>query len=394
MPLIAFLILCLAVVGCNKKVVRSVDVPVEEALTEDVLANAELVCPGSLHLPTGAGMLAEELQVISFYGEATPNAAGKFNISMADSKKPQFVFATDPAADNTLLLGYMDPSQGEYVNLSCESTAVGLAFLSPLMMGTTAEQRNEFISGIKAHPNFPLLVEAVEATFQADPQNTLDGTIHPELYQQAAEISVDVWQEMAGAGKMLAPEAELGGVCSEDKKANVWITDGSNNEIVFCNPKMVFYVASLTLSDSNNSTDTFVHIRPKRSAYTLKISWNWGTDPEPTPHGLQDGEFEYYITKGYNWRSVPDFGEWDWDQPYGRATYLNIAQFFVHIIDIFAGFTLQIPEVVPAPEFVFDNALGTAIREGNKRETSVFDFAIGIASGVAFFWRKSYSLAD
>ncbi len=51
MPLIAFLILCLAVVGCDKKVVKSVDVPgedvfVEEALTEDVLANGGLVCSG------------------------------------------------------------------------------------------------------------------------------------------------------------------------------------------------------------------------------------------------------------------------------------------------------------------------------------------------------------
>ena len=161
MQLIALLILCLAAVSCDKKVVRSVDVPVEEtltedeeALTEDVLAHAGLVCSGSLQLPTGTGLLAEELRVLSFYGEVTPNAAGKFNISMVESKKPQFVFATDPATDNALLVGYVDPAQGEHVNLSCESTAVSLAFLTPLMIGTTAEQRSEFISGIKAHPKF------------------------------------------------------------------------------------------------------------------------------------------------------------------------------------------------------------------------------------------------
>ena len=183
MPLIALLILCLAVAGCDKKVVRSVDVPVEEALTEDVLAGAGLVCSGSLQLPTGAGLLAEELQVLSFFGEVTPNAAGKFNIAMAASKKPQFVVAMDPATDNPLLLGYVDPAQGEHVNLSCASTAVSLVFLNPLMIGTTAEQRSEFIREIKAHPDFPLLVENIEARFQADPQNALDFDSYPELYQ-------------------------------------------------------------------------------------------------------------------------------------------------------------------------------------------------------------------
>ena len=239
MPLIALLILCLAVAGCDKKVVRSVDVPVEEALTEDVLAGAGLVCSGSLQLPTSAGLLAEELRVLSFYGEVTPNAAGKFNISMVESKKPQFVFATDPATDNALLLGYVNPAQGEHVNLSCESTAVSLAFLTPLMIGTTAEQRSEFISGIKAHPKFSLLVDAVEATFQADPQNVLNYTAHPELYEQAVEISVDVWQQMTAAGKLLAPAAAQESICKENKQANVWIADGPENNIVFCNPKMV-----------------------------------------------------------------------------------------------------------------------------------------------------------
>ena len=64
---------------------------------------------------------------------------------MAEGTNPQFVVAIDSETDNSLLLGYMDPAQGEHVHLSCESTAVGLAFLNPLMMGTTTEQRREFI---------------------------------------------------------------------------------------------------------------------------------------------------------------------------------------------------------------------------------------------------------
>ena len=391
MPLILLCLLGLVagglVAGCDKKVVRSVDVPmedafVEEALTEDVLANGGLVCSGSLHLPTGADMLAEELQVISFFGAAKPNAAGAFTISMADSKSPQFVFATGPATDNSLLLGYVNPLQSEHVNLSCESTAVGLAFLSPLMIGTTAEQRSEFINEIKVHPNFPLLVEAVEAAFQADPQNMLDGTVHPELYQQAAEISVDVWQQMTAAGKLLAPEAAQQNVCNENKQANVWLWDKKvDSDIVFCNPKTVYYVSSL--SNSNEDFSELIHIRPKRGAFTPGFSLNWGTDPEPTNYPLSKYDvFEYYITKGYDYRSLPDLGAmFDWNTAYGRATQLNIAQFFIHIIDIFAGIVLQIPDQVldiASPEIT--DPLPTAISEGKKRDTSWFDVAIGVAS--------------
>ena len=350
MPLILLCLLGLVagglVGGCDKKVVRSVDVPVEDALTEDVLANAGLMCSGSLHLPTGTGMLAEELQVISFFGEAKPNAAGAFTISMADSKSPQFVFATDPVTDNSLLLGYVDPLQSEHVNLSCESTAVGLAFLSPLMIGTTAEQRSEFISEIKAHPNFSLLVEAVETTFQADPQHALDGTTHPELYQQAAEISVDVWQEMTAAGKLLAPEAGQASVCDENKQANVWLTDGPGNNIVFCNPKMVYYVSSIKGDEeSNKDFKDLVPIGPKQSAIEIQFSWNWGTDPVPTDYELtREGTFIYDIYKGYDFNAPITANAFDWGTPYGRASLLNMTQGVLHIVNLFTGAALKIPQ--------------------------------------------------
>ena len=382
MPFIALLILCSAAISCDKKVVRSVDVPtedvaVEDVPTEDVLANAALVCSGSLQLPTGAGLLAEDLQVLSFYGEGTPNAAGKFNISMTNNKKPQFVFAIDPETDNSVLLGYVDPAQGEHVNLSCESTAVSLAFLNPLMIGTTAAQRSEFISGIKAHPKFSLLVDAVEATFQADPQNVLNYTAHPELYEQAVEISVDVWREMTAAGKLLAPMAAQDNVCKEDKQANVWIKDeeGNGNKIVFCNPKMVIYVASImggenfinTNEDFNGFEFTYsewrglgnnfideVHVAPKGSAITPTFGFDWGTSPEPTEYTLPiDGDLiEYHITRGYsfgadgkwttNWGSL-----FNWNQPYGRASLLNIALGAYYLLDIFSPIPLAPGTSIP-----------------------------------------------
>ena len=350
MQRIALLILCLAAISCDKKVVQSVDVPVEEAfteeaLTEDVLANAGLVCSGSLQLPTGAGLLAEDLQVLSSFGAVTPNAAGKFNIPMAEGTNPQFVVAIDSETDHSLLLGYMDPAQGEHVHLSCESTALGLAFLNPLMMGTTAEQRREFITEIRAHPNFSLLVEAIEATFQADPQHTLDYTAHPELYEQAAAISVAVWQDMAAAGKLLAPaETQEDHVCEEDKQLNLWIADIPNNNIVFCNPKAAWYVAEIQGEDD---FDALVEIKAKQSAYTLEFKvgippFDWGgTPPEPTPYELPiDGVVSFLMNKGYDYHSFPDLNRFmAWDDPYGRASWLNIAQFVIHVLSLLIELT-------------------------------------------------------
>ena len=350
MQRIALLILCLAAISCDKKVVQSVDVPVEEAfteeaLTEDVLANAGLVCSGSLQLPTGAGLLAEDLQVLSSLGEVTPNAAGKFNIPMAEGTNPQFVVAIDSETDHSLLLGYMDPAQGEHVHLSCESTALGLAFLNPLMMGTTTEQRREFIDEIRAHPNFSFLVAAVEATFQADPQHTLDYTAHPALYEQAAAISVAVWQDMAAAGKLLAPaETQEDNVCEEDKQLNLWIADTPNNTIVFCNPKAAWYVAEI---QGENHFDALVEIRAKQSAYTLEfkrgiLPFDWGgTPPEPTPYELPiDGVVSFLMNKGYDYHSFPDLNRFmAWDDPYGRASWLNIAQFVTHVLSLLIELT-------------------------------------------------------
>ena len=332
MPLIAFLILYLAVAGCDKKVVRSVDVPVEEvltedaeALTEDVLANAALMCSGSLQLPTGAGLLAEDLQVLSFFGEVTPNAAGDFNISMADSRKPQFVFAIDPETDNSLLLGYMDPAQGEQVHLSCESTAVGLAFLTPLMLGTTAAQRSEFINGIKTHPKFSLLVEAVEATLQADPQNVLNYLAHPELYEQAVEISVDVWQQMTAAGKLLAL-----------KSGPPWIEGGPENTIYFVNPTYAYYAARISTANQSSEVVTVSPIPGAANFNLLKIGRalkDRSLEPirEPpvrTDHPLDDGHFEVYLTKGFSEINIFD-GSAD-----GRASLANIQHFISLLLEI------------------------------------------------------------
>ena len=401
MQRIALLILCLAAISCDKKVVKSVDVPVEdvaveEALTEDVLANAGLMCSGSLQLPTRAGLLAEDLQVYSLYDEATPNAAGAFSISMTESTNPQFVVAIDPATETSLLLGYVDPLQSDQVHLSCTSTAVSLAFLSPLMLGTTAEQRSEFIHGIKTHPNFPLLVAAVEATLQADPQHMLDGETHPALYDQAAAIAVEVWQDMAAAGKLLAPEAaQADNICEEEgKEYSFWLAEEPvEGNLAFCNRRMLFYVA--LIGQVNEDFADLVQLQPQPRPFTPRI-WppRFVTPAVPTYYALPvEGQFQYVVSKGYDYRSAFNLGAFlDWNTPYGRASQLNLLLGFSHILSLLGqdkiNFAANIITSIFDPNDGWDftplEALGST---SDARDSNPVNVVVGIAN----FLYKNYT---
>ena len=169
---IALLILCLALAGCDrkKKIVNSeqVDPP-----AGDLPVEGTVVRSGSVQLPAGAAIRPDELQVVSAFAETTPDADGRFDIRVAESRKPQFVFSLDPETSNPVLVGYTGPAAGDSLDLSFESTAVSLAFLNPIMMGTSAEHRRVFIEAVKAHPDFPGLVAAIEAAFRADPRRLL-----------------------------------------------------------------------------------------------------------------------------------------------------------------------------------------------------------------------------
>ena len=239
------LALCLALAGCGKKGSKGVDaeVPPDDLTPPDLPAEVEgtVVRAGSVQLPAGAAVRPSELQVLSPFEEATPDADGDFDVRVAESRKPQFVFTLDAETDNPVLVGYADPAGGP-LDLSCESTAVSLAFLSPTMMGTPAEYRMEFIKAVKAHPDFPVLVAAIEAGFRADPQRLLDPEANPEIYQQAAELSIGAWEGVAA-------EEAAGKLAFRDMVPVIDDEDSTGNAITFINPMFVYYVARIATAD-------------------------------------------------------------------------------------------------------------------------------------------------
>ena len=293
---------------------------------------------GSLQLPADAGVRAEELEVVSVHGEDIPDSSGHFAVAMAESDKPQFVAAMDPDTGDPLLLGYSNPARGDSVDLSFESTAVTLVILNPLMFATTGEQRSRIISEIRAHPDFPLLVEEIESRFQADPQNALDFDSHPELYQQAVEILLDIWQQEDAAGKL-----------AQDDLSVPWMEDepGNGNEMAFVNPTMVYYGAGISKDDKLLEVVT---AEPKSKYIDLwkdgcrKIKFwecvRFRQPPVSTSHDLNhEGELEAYLTKGFH---LEDF--YNWNTPNGRATMLNTATICLFAIDYLVTLKLTVPK--------------------------------------------------
>ena len=346
------LALCLALAGCGKKGSKGVDgdSPPEDPPPQDLPAEAQgtVVRTGSVKLPAEAAIRPGELQVVSAFEETTPDADGSFDVRVAETSKPQFVFSLDPETGNPVLLGYTGAAAGDALDLSLESTAVSLAFLSPIMMGTTAEQRRAFIEAVKAHPDFPALVAAIEAAFRADPRRLLDSEANPEIYRQAAELSIGAWEGINAAGKPLAFRDQVPVIVDEDE---------TGNAVTFVNPMFVYYAARIAAAD--RSFADLVTVDPVQQA--LNLSWDLPIriiraindksidalreSSSRQDYALDDGHFEVYLTKGF----YVDFeiGEDDladlsdslsdvvnWNSANGRATLMNVSRAVILIIGV------------------------------------------------------------
>ena len=300
-------------------------------------AGGTVVRAGSIQLPAGSAVRPVDLQVLSAFEEAPPDADGGFDILVAESRSPQFVFTLDPETDHPVLVGYSDPAGGA-LEISFESTAVSLAFLSPIMMGTPAQYRVEFIEAVKAHPDFPLLVAAVEAGFRADPQRLLDPEANPDIYRQAAELSIGAWEGMVAAGKPTFDfRRDVPTIADEDS---------TGQAITFVNPMFVYYVARIATADQALADEFLEHVTVSPVPQALDLAlWDLPGNivdlirernidalresASKRDYELADGHFEIYLTKGF---SAIDGNPLNTAN--GRATLWNISRAIILVLQV------------------------------------------------------------
>ena len=154
------------------------------------------------------------------------------------------------------------------------------------------------------------------------------------FYQEAAQIMKETIEYLELVGSKSASAVLAGG--------EPYIEDGSGENIVFVNPRHVYYGAGIYNSDESFKETVTVNRQAKI------ISFNWSLDnfiginePERTNHILKDGQYRIHLTKEYD---PGKLSSQYWNDPVGRATICNTGSTILAIFDLVIGF-------FPTPDF-------------------------------------------
>jgi PKD repeat protein len=264
--------------------------------------------------------------------------------------------ASTAALENFLVLPYSAQTalQGDSPEFSAHSTALALVMLSPLLIGSPPEIRREFAASALTNASFPSLESAIESALMQDPEHVLDPNVHPEIYQRAAQISDDVFEQMttaeltststsrsttsAGNYRMLPnhirkPDPGLG-------DPQPWIEDDPQNPtgIVLKNPKEINYGFIIRqIREDGTRSDVGGGLLPRKKFWDIIIDWppslpgfTKKTYNLPTP-----GSYEIIFSRGL-------FGAAD-NPHFQDARLWNLFDAILEAVDLFISVRRSIP---------------------------------------------------
>ncbi len=282
---------------------------------------------GSVSLPTNCPLIKSDFQILTAAKAAKVSEQGQFQSSVIEAKKTQIVGVTNKS-ENLILLGCHNPGQIQ-LEISAKSTAKALVLMMPMFFLTSLEQRLEILSQLEIRDDFLTLVSYIENVLVNDPENSLNYAAHPLIYQQAATVAVSLLKDYAGGLSLAKRVTPL---------ENPWIEDGPGSKIVFQNPKCVYYASSIKRSDDNKQIELLV-IDAKSSLWSYQFAWPpvYWTPPvaTSTENELGDGNFNIYLTKGFDFENLSSFFEWN--SPDGRASLYNIGKGILFVVDVIIG---------------------------------------------------------
>ncbi|HEX9917282.1 MAG TPA: DUF5050 domain-containing protein [candidate division Zixibacteria bacterium] len=349
--------------GCSKK-------------TTSPTTPGEITVTGKVDLPSGASIEPESLVVLSPVNSDAIGSDSSFSANLPPNTAIGVMCITDKN-DDPLLLGYIFTSgfnptfpkvksayktniisnSGEAVTINSQTTALSLIMLSPLLIGSSPEQRNEFAQRAVDHQDFPSLVSDIDNMIVNNPENYLtDSTKSPQIFQKAASISLDVLRSFEQESLMKAQKT---------LRANPSIEDAAGTKVNFINPYYIFYGTGIYDYSTSDEIDVFV--QSPRKLF-------WGTIPYLGPDGkteydLGNGDFNIQIYKGFHWFPL------NLSDPKCIATWYNTGQGLLNILDLIVcipGVTNSISTigiiVQNASDFKGAVELGAALREGDTFE--------------------------
>jgi hypothetical protein len=310
----------------------------------------ELAVEGIIDLPEGSPYSNQSLSVISMFSSSKVDSSGGFSGAFPESTTTGALFATNQNGDPLLLTyifssgqnplgklnGLANPPQiviaNGQVDMNAQTTAMALVMLSPLLIGTDQQQRNQFAQIAVSNAHFPELASTVEQQLKGGKSDYLTNTlVAPNLWELTALIQKETYESLDTTKGLLAPSE-----VAFPTRPKPSIEDLPGSQVKFMNPYYIYYGIAIYKKETNEKKDLL---------YQLPRSFHWGIpyigDYGEKKYSLGDGKFLVYFYKGY----FP-FESQSWDHGCGRGFWPNTVKGILNGIDIF----VSIPGVTKGEE--------------------------------------------
>ncbi len=176
-----------------------------------------------------------------------------------------------------------------------------------------------------------------------------------------------------------------------------YIEDADGDNIVFINPRHVFYTAGV-YPNAGTQLQDIVTINRKEQLW--EYQWGWPpviwAESEETIYSLGDGYYHLYLTRGFDFSDFRSF--FDPRTPDGLATIYNTGQTFLYILDIVIG-KLPIPPITDLPahlHITWEDAynLSTSLKKGDAEGfiSAFCNLLVNNSEGIVYWiWQETAS---
>jgi uncharacterized protein (TIGR02145 family) len=301
----------------------------------------ELAVEGMVDLPQGSPYSKESLSVISVFTSSKVDSSGGFSGTFPESTTTGALFATNQNGDPLLLTYVFSSGQnplgklngpgespriiianGE-VDMNAQTTALTLVMLSPLLIDSDQQQRNQFAQIAVSNAHFPELVSTVEQQIKSGESDYLINTmVSPRLWELTALIQKETYESFDTTKGLLAP-SEI----SFPTRPMPSIEDLAGAKVKFINPYYIYYGIGIYKKETNEKKDLLYQL-PRNFKWGIPYIGSYGEKE----YSLGDGQFSVYFYKGY----FP-FESQSWNHGCGRGFWPNTAKGILNVIDIFVS---------------------------------------------------------
>jgi hypothetical protein len=207
---------------------------------------------------------------------------------------------------------------------------VALSLLNPLLIGSSKDQRDQYIAKVQEHSDFWPLVATLEGLLVSDPENALNGDVYPELMSRLVAISVAALESFGTSDnprEYYAPHIE----------------DADGAKIAFVNPTFLYYGASV-----QGTKHDLQLVYPEASLLSYQPGWPpvFQTQPKRTEYELGNGQFDIVMYRGMDFANMNADAWTNYDSPEGRASLANMAKGITLTIDLATGVVWTAPRGV------------------------------------------------